>query len=73
MNTATHRYLEYTVLTVLFWVGIWGSIVLVMDRFIHSFHTRLLTFFLMITISFTLLDRWGHIQYNDDPIPPANI
>jgi hypothetical protein len=55
------RFLEETLLTVILWVGAWGAISLLLERFIHSFGGKLLTYLLFIVIAFTTLCLREHV------------
>ena len=50
-----HRFLEETLLTVLLWVGAWGAISLLLERFIRSFGGKLLTYLVFILAAFITL------------------
>lgn len=60
-----HRYLEETVLTIFFWVGVWGTISLVVEHMTNSWISKLLFYIVLVSISFTLLHMREHIpKYN---------
>ena len=55
------RFLEHTFLTIIIWIGIWGTISLLIDHYLHSFWSRLLTYFIMTSTAFLLLYVRKHI------------
>ena len=55
------NFVEYTVLTVLLWIGLWGSISLVLDHWIHSFGMKALTYLSLVIVSFHFLRIRNHI------------
>jgi len=56
-----HKYLEEIVLTVFFWVGLWGSVSLFLDHFCTSWWSRLGVYLALVIGSFTLLLVREHI------------
>jgi len=61
MNNSPNRFLEHTVLTIFMWVGIWGTISLLIDHFLHSFWVRLFSYFTMTSFAFAILCIRNHI------------
>ena len=60
-GTNTHRYLEYTVLTVFFWIGLWGATSLIVDHLFKSWFAKLAVYILFVVTSFTMLHVREHI------------
>jgi hypothetical protein len=61
-NQSPHRFLEQTILTVFLWIGIWGTVSLFLDHYVHSFDAKLLVYMFMVSVSFSLLHMREHIQ-----------
>ena len=56
-----HRFLEETLLTVMLWVGAWGTLSLLLERFVRSFGRKLLTYLCFIVVAFVLLCLREHV------------
>jgi len=56
-----HRFLEETVLTVFLWIGLWGSISLLLDHLFTSWIARFSVYIVLVTLSFLLLYVREHI------------
>ena len=55
------KFLEFTFLNVLVWVGIWGIISLAIDHYCRSFGSRLLSYVVLTLVGFSLLCARDHI------------
>ena len=64
MQQHTRRYLEHTLLTVILWVGLWGTLSLLIDKYVKKLGMQLLTYILMVVFAFTALDKLGHTSSN---------
>lgn len=54
-------YLENTILTVFLWIGLWGSINIVMEIYCKDVFAQLFVYMIFIIVSFTLLRTRNHI------------
>lgn len=57
----THRYLEYTVLTVFFWIGLWGATNLLVEHLFKSWFAKLGIYIIFVISSFSMLHLREHI------------
>lgn len=57
-----HRYLEETVLTVFFWIGLWGSVSLLLEHFVPLWTAKLVVYLGLGISSFCLLVAREHIS-----------
>jgi hypothetical protein len=55
------QFLEETILTVLLWSGLWGSISILLDHYLKRFQTKFIVYVIITIIAFTLLVGRGHI------------
>lgn len=60
-----HRYLEEIVLTVLFWVGLWGAISLLLDHICSTWIARFAVYIFLVIGSFTMLHLREHIPQQE--------
>jgi hypothetical protein len=56
-----YRYIEETVLTVFLWIGLWGSISLLLEHLTVSWWSSLFIYFFITFVSFVLLHAREHI------------
>ena len=61
MQNHAHRYLEHTVLTVLFWIGLWGATSLVVEHLFQTWFAKLAVYIIFVIGSFTILHVREHI------------
>jgi hypothetical protein len=62
MDENTAVFLEENILSTFLLIGLWGSITLFIDHYIHSFSGKLLTYIMFVVISFTLMNKRNHIR-----------
>ena len=60
-KNTTHRFLEHTVLTVFFWIGLWGATSLIVEHLFKSWFAKLAIYILFIITSFHMLHVREHI------------
>ena len=61
------RFLEETILTVLLWSGVWGSVSILLDHYLKRFQTKFIVYVGIALVAFGLLITRGHI-----PLPSSN-
>jgi len=62
LETFPHRFLEETVLTVFFWIGLWGTVSLLLDHYVPIWSYKLVVYILLVVGSFSLLHAREHIK-----------
>jgi hypothetical protein len=55
------QFLEETILTVLLWSGLWGSISILLDHYLKRFQTKFIVYVIITAVAFGLLVSRGHI------------
>ena len=55
------QFLEETILTVLLWSGLWGSISILLDHYLKRFQTKFVVYIVITAVAFGLLVTRGHI------------
>jgi len=56
-----HRFLEYTVLTIFLWIGLWGAIDLLVEKYELTFSQKMSMYACFAIVSFYLLYVRDHI------------
>ena len=54
-------FIEYTLLSVFLWIGLWGLVSLFIDKYFKSFGSQSVVYIFMVIVSFSLLHRRNHI------------
>ena len=62
LESFPHRYLEETVLTVFFWIGLWGTVSLFLEHYVQSWSYQLGIYITLVIGSFALLHMREHIK-----------
>jgi hypothetical protein len=62
MDKTATRFLEYTFLHVVVWVGLWGIISLGIDHYCRSFWSRLLSYVVLTLIGVSLIWARDHMD-----------
>ena len=60
MNQA-HRFLEYTLLSIFLWIGLWGAVDLLVEKYDLTFSQKLTMYACFAFVSFYLLYIRDHI------------
>lgn len=55
------QFLEYTILTIFLWIGIWGIVTMFLEHYIESFGAKLATYIVFAISAFSLLHTRNHI------------
>jgi len=61
MDKSPTRFLEYTFLNVLVWIGLWGIISLAIEHYCRSFWSRLSSYILLTLIGVSVIWARDHI------------
>jgi hypothetical protein len=62
LESFPHRFLEETVLTVFFWIGLWGTVSMFLDHYVSSWSSKLGIYIALVIGSFALLHMREHIK-----------
>lgn len=62
LESFPHRFLEETVLTVFFWIGLWGTVSLFLEHFVPNWPYQLTIYIILAIGSFALLHMREHIK-----------